>query len=76
MKITIYSRGGCSFCISAKSFMDVNQIPYKVINVDVDITADEVKAKFPDARTLPIILVDGKVIGGYRELVKFFNKDK
>jgi len=37
--------------------------------VGKDLSTDELKEKFPLARTLPVIMVDGKYIGGYNELM-------
>ena len=37
--------------------------------VGKDLSADDLREKFPLARTLPVIMVDGKYIGGYNELM-------
>jgi len=37
-----------------------------------NITRDEFIEKFPDAKTVPYILVDGKPIGGYEQLKKLY----
>ena len=37
--------------------------------VGKDLTRDELREQFPLARTMPVILVDGKYVGGYNELM-------
>lgn len=70
MQIDVYSRSGCSWCEKAKSYLTRNQIPYNEIIVGTDITVENVKEKFPGVTTLPIILLDNVLIGGYSQLVE------
>jgi glutaredoxin len=46
----------------------MRKLPYKYYTVREDITIEEFKEMFPEARTVPQIVVDGKHIGGYTEL--------
>lgn len=39
--------------------------------LDEDFTRDEIKEKFPTAKTYPIILLDDKYIGGFVDLKEF-----
>lgn len=75
MKITIYGRENCSWCSKAKDLASnllQNQtidsyeyIDYQKENMSVkdlsEIAGTQVK-------TVPIILIDGEYIGGYKEL--------
>ena len=36
--------------------------------LDQDYTREEFKAKFPNAKTFPQIMIDNKLVGGYHEL--------
>ena len=38
--------------------------------LDVDFTLEDLRNKFPEARTFPQITMDGTYIGGYAELEK------
>jgi len=47
-------------------------IEYKL---DEDFTREILLDKFPEAKTYPIIVVDGFNIGGYDQLREHFNKE-
>lgn len=66
--IEIYGQQDCKFCRDAKVFCRMRKLPYKYYTVREDITIEEFKEMFPEARTVPQIVVDGKHIGGYTEL--------
>lgn len=67
--IEIYSKDHCVFCDKAKSLLDKLSKQYNQYKLDEHFTRDEIIEKFPDARTFPIVVVDGKWIGGYNELL-------
>jgi len=68
MKIEIYSIPNCPYCVKAKALADAkgHEVEYKMMGEDFDIAY--VREHFPEARTFPQILVDGKKIGGYVNL--------
>ena len=67
MKVEIYSKPACPFCIQAKNLAEQKgyNLTYKMLNED--FTRDELFEVFPSARTFPQIIVDGKKIGGFKE---------
>lgn len=71
MKVEIYSKPACPFCIQAKNLAEQKgyDLTYKMLNED--FTRDELFEVFPSARTFPQIIVDGKKIGGFKEF-KYF----
>lgn len=71
MKVTLYTKDNCSYCQKAKALLTVKGIEYMEINIGNDITREEFFELFPEARTVPQIIVDEKHIGGYDELAKF-----
>lgn len=68
--IDIYTKEDCSFCNQAKSFMQKNNLQYKEHLIGRDITREDLIAKFPQMQTVPIIMVDNQLIGGYINLVE------
>jgi len=68
--IDIYTRNDCSFCSQAKAFMQKKNLPYTEHVVGRDLTREQLIEKFPQMKTLPIILVDNQLIGGYINLVE------
>lgn len=68
MDIQLYSRNGCYHCENTKKILQSRQIPFTEIKIDVDIDVAVVKEKYPQANTLPIIVVDGNWISHLSEL--------
>jgi glutaredoxin 3 len=71
MRVTIYVTKHCGYCVGAKALLDRLGIPYQ----SVDVTGDgEARAALVQSaggrRTVPVIVIDGEVIGGYVELVR------
>jgi glutaredoxin len=68
MMIEIYTKDNCGYCVSAKSLLKSKNIEYKEYHIPNDISREEVMEKFPGIRTVPIIIKDGQLIGGFNEL--------
>jgi glutaredoxin len=66
----IYSKDGCVHCERAKELLEYRDIPYKEIKLGVDVDIDTFKEDNPSVRSMPYILFDEEVIGGYNELSK------
>src|ERR671916_3541717 len=69
-RVTVYTTEPCGFCRVAKTLLSKRGIPFEEINL----------AKSPEGRselvartgmmTFPQVIIDGKPIGGYQELVR------
>ena len=71
MTVKVYSTAFCGYCRSAKALLDRLGIPFE----EIDVTGDRVaRARLVGMahgrRTVPVILIDGEVIGGYVELAR------
>jgi len=76
MKAIIYSKPDCSVCVKAKQFMEGADIEYSEYNVGLDILWETVQARAPvESTTVPQIWIDGKYVGGYTELVKWYSEN-
>lgn len=72
-QITMYGKTDCNYCIRAHTLLRMKELPYTYISTD---TSEDLKQKVRDLwmtvdntrPTLPLILIDGKIIGGYTEL--------
>ncbi|KYG62854.1 glutaredoxin [Bdellovibrio bacteriovorus] len=67
-KVVIYKKDPCPYCDRAINFLNGKGIDYDV----VDLTGkqeeiDRIKNE-TGWRTVPIILIDGKLVGGYTDL--------
>jgi len=74
-EVVIYTTLACPYCIAAKKLLGEKGVSYK----EVDVTGDDAKreklVEMSGGRvTVPQIFVDGDNIGGYQELVEFFNR--
>jgi len=67
MKVTIYSKPQCPFCVQAKALAERegHDLTYKMLDEDFD--RETLMETFPGARTFPQIIVDGEKIGGFTE---------
>jgi glutaredoxin 3 len=68
MEITLYTSSTCPFCIRAKALLDSKGLAYTehIMDTRQDELA-KVKAEYGHG-TVPLILIDGKLIGGASEL--------
>lgn len=68
--IEIYTSQHCGYCHAAKAQLESRGLAY----VEIDVTFDDEKKQEmmvrSKQRTVPQIFIDGKSIGGYRELVQ------
>jgi glutaredoxin len=73
MAIEIYSKPSCSFCEQAKNLLRSKGHVYIEYKLDEDFTKEILLSKFPEAKTFPVIVVDGYNIGGYHQLIEHLN---
>jgi glutaredoxin 3 len=70
-RVTVFSTQSCPICDKAKSLLNKWNIDYSESPVDTDEQAMETfREATQGARTVPQILIDGKLIGGFSELTE------
>jgi glutaredoxin len=74
--IEIYSKPNCGWCESSKTLFGQRNLLYTEYQIGRDITREEFLEKFPNARTVPLILIEGKVIGGYNDVVTYLDDER
>jgi glutaredoxin 3 len=74
VKVEMYSKDGCGYCMAAARLMMQKGIQFTVQELNVHFTREMLLEKFPDAKAFPVIVVDGMYIGGYNELNEELNK--
>ena len=76
MKVEIYSKPQCPFCVQAKALAERegHELTYEML--DEDFNREELMETFPGARTFPQIIVDGQKIGGFTEFKALVDASK
>lgn len=73
--IEIYSKNNCPWCDKAKVLLSERLGNYREYNIEEDASMKaDLLRRFPHVRTVPQIVIDGRHIGGYNELVEYFSK--
>lgn len=76
MKALVYSKDTCPYCVRAKALLTRNNISYEEVVVGKDILREDFISEFPEQRTVPLIFVEGEKVGGYDQLVQWFDARK
>ena len=65
----MYTKAHCSFCFAAKNLLAKRGLDYEEIPVLNDPDAEQEMRELTGRSTVPQIVINGKPIGGYTELV-------
>ena len=73
-KIEIYSKPNCTYCVKAKNLVKTLGFEYteKMFGKDFKTPDELFEAVGKQVRTMPQIKIDGKLVGGYNQLVEYF----
>lgn len=67
-KVLLYKKNPCPYCDRAVNFLEGKGIAYDVVDLTNNLDElDRIKNE-TGWRTVPIIMIDGKLIGGYTDL--------
>lgn len=68
MNVIVWSKDNCVFCTRVKQLLENKNITYEERNITSgNWTREQLLEAVPDARTLPQVFIDDKLIGGYAE---------
>lgn len=67
-KVVIYTKDPCPYCVRAIQFMTNKGIAFE--EIDLTDTPEEIERLKNETgwRTVPIILINGKLVGGYTDI--------
>ena len=74
-KYTIYSKPSCGYCLQAKQLLEQNKLEFEYKQLGNHYSLQEFMELFPDARSFPMIVKDGEVIGGFSNLVEYLKQE-
>ncbi len=70
-RVTVYSTASCPICDRAKAVLDKWRIDFDEVRIDDDRAGmKEFTEVTNGARTVPQIIIDGRLIGGFSELTE------
>ena len=71
---TIYSKPSCGRCLQAKQLLEMEQLLFEYKQLGTHYSLQEFTELFPNARSFPMIVKDGEIIGGFNNLVEYLNQ--
>jgi len=74
--VIVYTSTFCGYCSAAKSLLSKKGIPYEEVNLS---ESPEMRQEIMEKwgwRTVPLIIINGKLIGGFRELASLESQNK
>ena len=73
MPAVVWSKNNCGYCVMAKNLLKNEGVEYEERNISTGPwTREQLLAAVPNARTLPQVILDDNLIGGYEQLKKYF----
>ena len=73
INVIVWSKTNCAFCLKAKHLLKDKNIEFEERLIGQKWSREQLLEMVPDARSVQQIIIDGKVIGGYNDLVKYIN---
>jgi glutaredoxin 3 len=75
-EVKIYTKDPCPFCVRAINLLNELNVPFE--EIDLTNREDEIQRIKNETgwRTVPIIMVDGQLIGGYTDLKALVDEGK
>lgn len=71
MKAVVWSKYNCPYCDQAKALLKQKDIEYEERKIGDGYTKEDLLEEIPTARTVPQILINGELIGGFNELKNY-----
>jgi glutaredoxin 3 len=74
--IIVYTSTFCGYCFAAKSLLSKKGIPYEEVNLS---ESPEMRQEIMEKwgwRTVPLIIINDKLIGGFREHASLESQNK
>ena len=75
MNIIIYTQDSCGYCDAAKKELDQRGWDYSTHNIKDEDNKQALLELLPNVKTVPQIWIDNKHIGGYYDLITWFEDE-
>ena len=67
--VVIWSKDTCAYCDMAKRLLNQNGLAFEEKKIGYDYTKEDLLNEIPNARTVPQIIIDDKVIAKEKEIM-------
>jgi glutaredoxin len=74
MKAIVWSKYNCTFCDQAKALLSQKGYGIEERKIGDGYTKEELLEAVPTARSVPQIFINDKLVGGYNELLQYFEE--
>ena len=74
MRAIVWSKYHCPFCDQAKALLKQKGYEIEERKIGDGYSKEELLEAVPNARTVPQIILDGKLIGGFTDLEKYLKE--
>ena len=72
--VIIWSKYNCPYCDQAKALLKQRDVQFEERKIGDGYTKEELLEAIPTARTVPQIIINGNLIGGFTELRKYIDE--
>lgn len=76
LKVLLYTKDMCKYCILAKELLREHSVPFEVIELENNMDLHKKIATQTGQNTVPYIYINDKFIGGYGDLEEFKKSGK
>lgn len=73
MTAIVWSKTNCPYCDQAKNLLKIKGVEYEERLIGAKWTIEDLLKEVPNAKTVPQIFLEGKLVGGFTELKKHFD---
>lgn len=73
-EVKVYSKNYCPYCTRAKQLLKSKNIPFQEIDLTNDSATQDKLVQETGWQTVPMIFIDGKLIGGFDKLNELSQK--
>lgn len=74
MTVLVWSKYHCPYCDKAKALLTMKGIEFEERKIGDGWTREDLLESVPDARTVPQIFINNKLVGGYDNLVAYIEE--
>jgi glutaredoxin len=74
MKAIVWSKYNCQNCDQAKALLEQQGIEFEERKIGDSWSEEDLLEVVPNARSVPQIFINGKLIGGFLDLQKYFKE--